>query len=69
MGTEECKRNERAGGCDSGIYCQIPAGTKIKYVIGTMGLIRGVSDYDELCADDIFWQFVTDADNYELKEL
>ena len=33
-----------------------------------MGLIRGVSDYDELCADDTFWQLVTDADNYYCNE-
>ena len=33
-----------------------------------MGLIRGVSDYDELCADDVFWQLVTDADNYYCNE-
>ena len=33
-----------------------------------MGLIRGVSDYDELCADDTLWQLVTDADNYYCNE-
>ena len=33
-----------------------------------MGLIRGVSDYDELCADDTFWQLVTEADNYYCNE-
>ena len=33
-----------------------------------MGLSRGVSDYDELCADDVFWQLVTDADNYYCNE-
>lgn len=33
-----------------------------------MGLLRGVSDYDELCADDTFWQLVTDADNYYCNE-
>lgn len=33
-----------------------------------LGLIRGVSDYDELCGDDIFWQLVTDADNYYCNE-
>ena len=27
-------------------------------------LIRGISDYDELCCDDEFWKLVTDADNY-----
>lgn len=27
-------------------------------------LIRGISDYDELCCDDVFWKLVTDADNY-----
>ena len=32
------------------------------------GLIRGVSDYDELCADDVFWQLVTDADDYYCNE-
>ena len=33
-----------------------------------LGLIRGISDYDELCADDTFWQLVTDADNYYCNE-
>ncbi|CDE42345.1 putative uncharacterized protein [Clostridium sp. CAG:411] len=33
-----------------------------------MGLIRGISDYDELCADDAFWRLVTDADNYYCNE-
>ena len=33
-----------------------------------IGLIRGFSDYDELCADDVFWQLVTDADNYYCNE-
>ena len=29
-----------------------------------LGLIRGISDYDEICDDDILWVLVTDADNY-----
>lgn len=33
-----------------------------------MGLIRGISDYDELCADEVLWQLVTDADNYYCNE-
>lgn len=33
-----------------------------------MGLIRGISDYDEICADKIFWNLVTDADNYYRNE-
>ena len=33
-----------------------------------MGLIRGISYYDELCVDDTFWQLVTDADNYYCNE-
>lgn len=33
-----------------------------------LGLIRGISDYDELCGDDMFWQLVTDADNYYCNE-
>ena len=33
-----------------------------------MGLIRGISDYDELCADDVFLKLVKDADNYYRKE-
>ncbi len=33
-----------------------------------LGLIRGISDYDELCADDAFWQLATDADNYYRSE-
>lgn len=33
-----------------------------------LGLIRGISDYDEICADDEFWHLVTDADNYYCEE-
>lgn len=33
-----------------------------------LGLIRGISDYDEICADEILWNLVTDADNYYSKE-
>lgn len=33
-----------------------------------MGLVRGISDYDELCSDDTFWQLVIDADNYYSNE-
>ena len=33
-----------------------------------LGLIRGISDYDELCADNILWNLVTDADNYYSNE-
>lgn len=33
-----------------------------------LGLIRGISDYDEICADDVFWNLVTDADNYYCNE-
>lgn len=33
-----------------------------------MGLIRGISDYDELCADEVLWQLVADADNYYCNE-
>lgn len=33
-----------------------------------MGLIRGISDYDEICADKIFWNLVTDADDYYRNE-
>ncbi len=33
-----------------------------------MGLIRGISDYDEICADEVFWKLVTDADNYYCNE-
>ena len=33
-----------------------------------LGLIRGISDYDEICADDVFWHLVTDADNYYCNE-
>ena len=29
-----------------------------------LGLIRGISSYDEICADKILWNLVTDADNY-----
>ena len=27
-----------------------------------------ISDYDELCSDDTFWQLVIDADNYYSNE-
>lgn len=33
-----------------------------------LGLIRGISDYDEICADDVLWNLVTDADNYYCNE-
>lgn len=33
-----------------------------------MGLIRGISDYDELCADEILFQLASDADNYYCNE-
>ncbi|MBQ5558983.1 MAG: hypothetical protein IIT46_04290 [Lachnospiraceae bacterium] len=33
-----------------------------------LGLIGGISDYDELCADDTFFQLVADADNYYCNE-
>lgn len=33
-----------------------------------LGLIRGISDYDEICADDVLWHLVTDADNYYCNE-
>ena len=33
-----------------------------------LGLIRGISDYDELCNDNILWNLVTDADNYYSNE-
>ena len=33
-----------------------------------LGLIRGISDYDEICADNILWKLVTDADNYYSNE-
>ncbi len=33
-----------------------------------LGLIRGISDYDEICADDVLWNLVTAADNYYCNE-
>lgn len=33
-----------------------------------VGLIRGISDYDEICEDEELWYLVTDADNYYSKE-
>lgn len=33
-----------------------------------LGLIRGISDYDELCACEKLWKCVTDADNYYSNE-
>lgn len=29
-----------------------------------LGLIRGISEYDEICADDMLWNLVTDADKF-----
>jgi hypothetical protein len=29
-----------------------------------LGLTRGISDYDELCANDELWECVRDADSY-----
>lgn len=29
-----------------------------------LGLIRGISDYDELCSDKELWKLVQEADNY-----
>lgn len=33
-----------------------------------LGLTRGISDYDEICADEILWNLVTEADNYYSNE-
>lgn len=33
-----------------------------------LGLIRGISDYDEICADEVLWNVVTSADNYYCNE-
>lgn len=33
-----------------------------------MGLTRGISDYDEICADNVLWDLVTEADNYYCNE-
>lgn len=33
-----------------------------------LGLIKGISDYDEICVDDVLWNLVTDADNYYCNE-
>jgi hypothetical protein len=33
-----------------------------------MGLVRSISDYDEICSDEVLWNLVTDADNYYCKE-
>lgn len=33
-----------------------------------LGLIRGVSDYDEICADDRLWKMLYDADKYYSQE-
>ena len=33
-----------------------------------LGLVRGISDYDEICADNILWNLVTEADNYYSNE-
>lgn len=33
-----------------------------------LGLIRGISDYDELCSDEQLWNMVMDADNYYSNE-
>lgn len=33
-----------------------------------LGLVRGISDYDEICDDDILWKLLTEADSYYSKE-
>ncbi len=33
-----------------------------------LGLVRGISDYDELCSDEILWQLVVDADNFFIEK-
>ncbi len=33
-----------------------------------LGLIRGISDYDELCSDDELWSCVQEAENYYSNE-
>lgn len=33
-----------------------------------LGLMRGVSEYDEICADNILWNMLADADKYYSKE-
>lgn len=33
-----------------------------------LGLVRAISDYDELCADKILWSLVIEADLYYSKE-
>ncbi|WP_242869289.1 hypothetical protein [Pseudobutyrivibrio sp. AR14] len=33
-----------------------------------LGLVRAISDYDELCADEILWSLVIEADLYYSKE-
>ena len=33
-----------------------------------LGLIKGISDYDEICADDVLWNLVADADSYYCNE-
>ncbi len=33
-----------------------------------LGLIRGISDYDDICSCDELWNLVADADNFYSKE-
>lgn len=33
-----------------------------------LGLVKGVSDYDEICEDKKFWYLITEADNYYCNE-
>ena len=33
-----------------------------------LGLVRGISDYDELCSDEELWKLVQEADNYYCSE-
>ncbi len=33
-----------------------------------LGLIRGISDFDELCSDEKLWKLVQEADNYYSNE-
>lgn len=34
----------------------------------SLGLIRGISDYDQLCSDEELWKLVQEADNYYSNE-
>ena len=46
------------------VKCKFIAGSQE----GNLGLIRGISDYDEICNDNGLWNLLCDAENYYKSE-